>query len=199
MALPYDCMCDNVALLIVKPKAIVAHGEHFVPKCTLLCFLPTTHTHTVIHRLLMDYSLTPPSHPPPPTPHPFHAHSASSASGRVAFILSIILYLTICPVPQLQLLAGRERKRVEQNQLLPSTDLLAAMTHRQAALLFFTWEPHMAYLRSVTIMCQNIAQILFSPSHGTNIYIKKLHENSCAHLKVKLWSKVLKWCGAASI
>lgn len=119
-------------------RHVFAGGVHFVPQCSLLCFLSSVHTHmhtlTHIHCWWTPLSLSPPYFPS--TPNPCVAHSASSASGRVAFILSVILSspsVQFSPQP-LQLLTGRETKRGQQNQPLPSTHLLAAMAHHQAAL-----------------------------------------------------------------
>lgn len=89
-------------------------------ECSLLSVVYNTHTHTVSHKLLMDCSLTlsPLS--------PSVAHSASSASGRVAFILPIILSSTSSQsVTCFSFLLETERQRVEQN---PPFFLLAAMT-----------------------------------------------------------------------
>lgn len=81
-----DCCatCSNC-----HQRHIFACWKHFVPQYSLLLF-PPHHTHTLTHTSLMDCFLTLSPHFPS-TPNPSMAHSASSASGRVAFILSIIL------------------------------------------------------------------------------------------------------------
>ncbi len=101
--------------LIVTKGTFLARGEHFVPQCSLLCFLPH-YTHTLTHMLLMDCSLTL-SHSPS-TPNPSMAHSASSASGRVAFILSIILSSPSVQFPNCSSFLLGEREK-EANLYLP--------------------------------------------------------------------------------
>lgn len=123
---------------------ITGHQRHALAcRSTLsysaVCFVPSQYTHTVTHMLLMDCSLT----LSPSSPNPSIACSGNSASGRVAFILYIVLSSTSAQFPCCtSFFTGRARINVkcqirrEQNQPLPSTDVLAAMTRHQAAFLY---------------------------------------------------------------
>ncbi len=101
-------------------RHISARGEHFVPPCTLLCSLPTLHTHINTHAAdeLLSHFLP---HHFPSTPTPSMAHSASSASGRVAFILSITLFPPSVQFPNCSsfLLGEREKEASKTNLYLP--------------------------------------------------------------------------------
>lgn len=121
---------------------ITGHQRHALgcrstlPYCAV-CFVPSQHTHTETHMLLMDCSLT----LSPSSPNPSIACSGNSASGRVAFILYIVLSSTSAQYPCCTSFFYWESEnkcqiRREQNQPLPSTDVLAAMTRHQAAFLY---------------------------------------------------------------
>lgn len=101
-----------------------------------LCFFPFplyTHSNTHAADGLLCHSL-PPLHLHPQIP----LWLTARAQRQVEWPLS---YLSFSPhhlssSPPAPLLTGRERKRRQQNQPLPSTNLLAAITHHQVALLY---------------------------------------------------------------
>lgn len=109
--------------LIVTKGTFLPMGSTVCHNVVCFCFLATIHTHINTHMPLMDCFLTlsPPSPHSPSTPNTSMAHSASSASGRVAFILSIILSSPSVQFPDCSsfLLGERGKEASKINLYLP--------------------------------------------------------------------------------
>lgn len=109
--------------LIVTKGTFLLMGSTVFHNVVCFCFLATIHTHINTHAA--DELLSHPFSPPPPhfpsTPNPSMAHSASSASGRVAFILSIILSSPSVQFPDCSsfLLGERGKEASKINLYLP--------------------------------------------------------------------------------
>lgn len=116
-------------------RHILAHGEHFVPQCSLLCSLPTIHTHINTHAadgLLFHF--LPSTSPPPQIPPWLTARAQRQVEWHLSCLSLSSHHLSSSPTAPVSYWEREEKRPAKPT----STFHLSAgcMTRHQAALLY---------------------------------------------------------------